>query len=230
MTQHQPVSRRERYRQETREEIKERALRQLSAQGAGGLSLNALAREMGMTGPALYRYFASRDALLTELVTDAYRDLGDALWESVKATEGEDVRARLRHQAHVFRKWAWAQPARFWLIFGTPVPGYRAPADVTTPAAERSFAASLALLEEVADRVPPARDEIERDLEQWAADAGAAALPGPLLRHAFTSWTRLHGVLMLEINGQFGDHLPSADLIYAAEVDALDRELVSLLT
>lgn len=225
----QQVSRRERYRQETRNEIKERALRQLTEQGPGGLSLNALAREMGMTGPALYRYFTSRDALLTELVTDAYRDLGDALWASVAATEGRDFRNRLRHQAEAYRAWALANRARFLLLFGTPVPGYEAPAEITTPAAERSFAASWTLLETLADRVPPARDGIERALERWAAQAGGPPLPGPLLRYAFASWTRLHGVLMLEMNGQFGDHLPPPALIYEAEVEALDRELAALL-
>lgn len=223
------VSRRERYRQETRAEIKQRALRQLAEQGPGGLSLNALAREMGMTGPALYRYFASRDALLTELVTDAYRDLGDALWASVGATEGQDLRARLRHQAGVYREWALANRARFALLFGTPVPGYQAPAAVTQPAAERAFAASWVLLEEIADRSPVARDEVERELERWAAREGGPPLPGPLLRYALASWTRLHGVLTLELNGQFDHHLPPAALIYEAEVEALDRELAAFL-
>src|SRR5688572_16275964 len=99
-------SRRDRYRAQTREEAKTVALSQLAASGPTGISVNAIAKAMGMTGPALYRYFASRDDLLTELIIDAYGDLAAALHRAIADAEAADPAdspdrtARLRAIAH----------------------------------------------------------------------------------------------------------------------------------
>lgn len=116
---------RERYRTQVRTEIKERAWEQIATAGATALSLNAIAKQMGMSGPALYRYFAGRDELITELIRDAYGSLADAL--RTAAESGADLTAL----AHALREWALADPHRYFLIYGTPVPGYQAPDDVT---------------------------------------------------------------------------------------------------
>src|SRR3712207_1012330 len=121
------VDRRERYREQTREEAKEVALRQLAESGTGGLSLNAIAREIGLSGPALYRYFANRDALLTALVTDGFDAIGDALEDAAAAAAERPPEERLRTVLGAFRAWAIAEPHRYSLLFGTPVPDYRAP-------------------------------------------------------------------------------------------------------
>lgn len=222
--------RRERYRRETIEEAKERALAQIAAHGAGSLSLNAIAREMGMTGPALYRYVGSRDELLTELVVAAYDELGDALWRDLEATAGQSPEQRQRAQAWAYRNWALANPQRFLLIFGTPVPGYQAPIERTVPAAQRVMAASIALL---ADGDLPSRsattDPYVRELEAWADAAGMPPLPGILLHQAIIGWTRLHGVLSLELEGHFKVGLPDPERVFAAEVDALIREYEAAL-
>lgn len=89
------------------------------------MSLNAIAKQVGMSGPALYRYFASRDELITALIRDAYRSLAD----TVRAAF--DGGADLVGLAGVIREWARANPQRYFLIYGTPAPGYHAPADTT---------------------------------------------------------------------------------------------------
>ncbi|MEU9381924.1 TetR/AcrR family transcriptional regulator, partial [Streptomyces sp. NPDC048279] len=124
------VSPRERYRSQVRADIKAHAWKQIAKSGASGLSLNAIAKELGMSGPALYRYFGSRDELITELIRDAYRGLA----ETFRAAAGS--RAGIEGLAHVLRRWALDDPQRYFLVYGTPVPGYHAPDDITAIAQE----------------------------------------------------------------------------------------------
>jgi AcrR family transcriptional regulator len=131
---------RERARAELSREIKEEARRQLAASGAGGLSLRAVARELGMVSSALYRYYPSRDDLLTALIIDAYNALGAAAEGAIAAGQGavaQKVPARDRWTAacHAVRGWALANPHEYALIYGSPVPGYRAPEATIGPAA-----------------------------------------------------------------------------------------------
>src|SRR5580692_1497633 len=107
MTQAEMPTMRARYRAQVRQEVKEAALAQLAAAGPAGLSVTAIGKQLGVSGPALYRYFASRDELLTELVIDAYHDLADALAASHAA--GSGPRARLEGLARAYRSWALAQ-------------------------------------------------------------------------------------------------------------------------
>lgn len=213
---------RERYRRQVRAEAIRLALEQLAEHGASALSVNAIARQMGMSGPALYRYFASRDELLTELLLDAYGELAGVLEAAARDSGDRPAGARLRALARVYREWAQANPHRYLLIFGTPVPGYKAPSDRTTPLAQRALGAIMTVFTAEEPR-RPLRTHAMADAacESWALQSGAPALPGSLLRSAITFWTRLHGVLSLEIEGHFGATLPDAALFYAAEVDEL---------
>ena len=128
---------RARVRAEMITEIKTVARRHLATDGAN-LSLRAVARDMGMVSSALYRYFASRDDLLTALIIDAYNALGAAVEDADAAvTERSDLRGRLLILGRAVRRWALANPAEYALIFGSPVPGYAAPAD-TVVAAQRT--------------------------------------------------------------------------------------------
>jgi AcrR family transcriptional regulator len=187
---------RERYRAQLRAEIKERAWEQIAAAGAPGLSLNAIAKQMGMSGPALYRYFAGRDELITELIRDAYRSLADTI--RAAAASGAD----LPGLGHALRTWALDDPQRYFLIYGTPVPGYHAPDDITTIASEIMDA----LLDAAQPATGPAAAEqtpLEAHLaehRQWAGDHPA---PPAALRRALHFWTRLHGILSLELAGHF---------------------------
>ncbi|RST16871.1 TetR/AcrR family transcriptional regulator [Streptomyces sp. WAC04770] len=122
---------RARYREQTRAEIKNLALRQLAEGGGGALALTRIAKEMGLSGPALYRYFASRDDLLSALIRDAYDDAAAAMARAAarSARGSRGGRARLHDLAAAYRAWAIAEPHRYLLIQGDPVPGYVAPAD-----------------------------------------------------------------------------------------------------
>lgn len=219
------VDRRQRYREQTREEAKEVALRQLAESGTGGLSLNAIAREIGLSGPALYRYFANRDALLTALISDGFDAVGDALEDAAAAAAGQPADDRLRAVLGAFRTWAVTQPHRYLLLFGTPVPNYRAPGD-TIEIAARMFATVQAAIVDVAaerdstdpTRTRPAPTPLDQQLARWQGDSSA---PPHLVRAGVVAWTRLHGVLSLEIQGSFGPMGFDAGLLYESEVDAL---------
>lgn len=185
---------RERYRDQVRTEIKEHAREQIATAGASALSLNGIAKRMGMSGPALYRYFASRDDLITELIRDAYRSLADTF--RTAAESGTD----LPGLAHTLRGWALDDPQRYFLVYGTPVPGYHAPDDVTGIASE-----IMATLLDACAALPadgpmaPFAAHLE-DHRHWVGDHPA---PSAILHRALTFWTRLHGVLSLELAGHF---------------------------
>ena len=125
---------RERARAELTQEIKQEARRQLAAHGAQGLSLRAVARELGMVSSALYRYFPSRDELLTALIIDAYDALGEAAEAASAGRPAADIRGRLAATCHAVRDWALAHPHEYALIYGSPVPGYQAPQATIAPA------------------------------------------------------------------------------------------------
>ncbi|MEO3925636.1 TetR/AcrR family transcriptional regulator [Micromonosporaceae bacterium B7E4] len=211
---------RERYRAQVRDEIKAHAWTQVASTGASALSLNAIARQMGISGPALYRYFRNRDDLITDLVLDAYRDLSETC--RAAAASGHTATARLTAVAAALRGWALAAPHRYLLIYGTPVPGYAAPPEATTVAAS-IMSILLDAFTEAAGENPsgPAGEPaavLDRHLathRQWADGHPA---PPAALRRALTFWTRLHGVVSLEVAGHFTGMSFDPALLYAAEV------------
>ncbi|MBO0657382.1 TetR/AcrR family transcriptional regulator [Streptomyces triculaminicus] len=203
---------RERYRAQVRAEVKERAWEQIATAGASALSLNAIARQMGMTGPALYRYFASRDDLITELIRDAYQSLAETF--RTASASGAD----LAGLAHALRGWALEDPQRYLLIYGTPVPGYHAPEDITGIASEimgTLLGACTALACD--DPAAPFATHLA-DHRHWAAGHSA---PAATLHQALNFWTRLHGVLSLELAGHFTGMGFDPALLFAAEVNDL---------
>lgn len=126
---------RQRARAELTREIKEAARRQLAETGAPQLSLRAVARELGLVSSALYRYFPSRDDLLTALIIDAYDSVGEAAETAAAANGTAGPRSGWRAVCHAIRDWARANPHEYALIYGSPVPGYQAPRDTVAPAA-----------------------------------------------------------------------------------------------
>jgi AcrR family transcriptional regulator len=211
---------RERYRDQVRDEIKAHAWDQVAAAGAAALSLNAIARQMGISGPALYRYYRNRDELITELVLDAYRDLDETCRAAV--TPGDSPAAQLAAGAGAMRRWALAAPHRYLLIYGTPVPGYQAPPEATAIATS-TMALLLDAFTEAAmtgDQVPEEAAALDRHLathRQWAYGHPAS---GTALRRALAFWTRLTGVLTLEAAGHFTNMGFDPALLYAAETEA----------
>ncbi|MCI4044744.1 TetR/AcrR family transcriptional regulator [Streptomyces sp. TRM75563] len=203
---------RERYRAQVRTEIKQHAWEQIATAGASALSLNAIAKRMGVSGPALYRYYAGRDELITELIRDAYRSLADA----VHAAAGTG--ADLAGLAHVLRDWALADPQRYFLVYGTPVPGYHAPEEITGISQEimADLLTACAALEPDAPATPFAAHLAgHRD---WAGDHPA---PPEALHRALAFWTRLHGVLSLELAGHFTGMAFDPARLFQAELDDL---------
>ncbi|MET9547107.1 TetR/AcrR family transcriptional regulator [Streptomyces sp. NPDC006627] len=221
---------RERYRAQVRAEIKERAWEQIADAGTSALSLNAIAKRMGMSGPALYRYFGSRDELITELIRDAYRSLADTFRSEAskastasEASEAEDG-AGLASLAGALRRWAQADPHRYFLVYGTPVPGYHAPDDVTEIASEIMSALLDACAKlpggtsgEAADRPQP----FERHIAAHAQWAGEHPATPAQLHRALSFWTRLHGVLSLELAGHFTGMGFDAGALFEAELEGL---------
>lgn len=127
-------------RSRTLAEIRERAWRALETDGAAGLSLRALARDLGIVSSAIYRYVPSRDELLTQLVVEGYEDLAATAERAHAAVAGGEPRERWSAVARAVRNWALARPAAWALLYGSPVPGYRAPAERTTAAGTRVMA------------------------------------------------------------------------------------------
>ena len=129
-----PRRRRARVRDELTREIKDAARRQLAEVGSAGLSLRAVARELGMVSSAVYRYFPSRDELLTALIVDAYDAVGAAVEQAEASVRARRLRRTLAgRDARRCASWAVANPQEYALIFGSPVPGYRAPTDDDRP-------------------------------------------------------------------------------------------------
>lgn len=200
-------------------QIKDAARQQLATTGAQGLSLRAVARELGMVSSALYRYFSCRDALLTALIVDAY----DSLGEQVEKAAAADAPAAERwHTAcRAARDWARAHPHEYALIYGTPVPDYRAPAD-TIQAGGR---AALALLAIVADAYaagdvpvhvpgePALPDGLTAQLDAVTADLDTG-LPAPVLARMLMAWTQVFGMISFELFGQFANTLDDATAFY----------------
>lgn len=194
-----------------RAEVKEHAWAQIAEAGASAISLNAIAKAMGLSGPALYRYFANRDELITELVTDAYRQLADAFHAAVEA-KGSDPAVI----AHAMRDWALAYPQRYFLIYGTPIPGYHAP-DTTTEIAGELMGM---LLDALADRDPGPATAFDEHLDAHR-DWAESDLRAGTLRTALGLWANLHGVISLEIANHFTNMGFDTGQFFQSELDAM---------
>jgi len=219
---------RERARAELTREIKEEARRQLAETGAHGLSLRAVARELGMVSSALYRYFPSRDDLLTALIIDAY----DALGEVAESAIAASARPRVRWLAacHAIRGWALAHPHEYALIYGSPVPGYRAPQATVGPASRVPLAFMVVLRDAVAGGDMPAGDgavavagpglvggalaDQAAAIAALAIAPGAPAVPAEVAVRAVIAWTQLFGMISFELFGQFVGSFEPADALF----------------
>lgn len=199
---------RARVRAEMVEEIKNAARRQLAETGSA-LSLRAVAREMGMVSSAVYRYFASRDDLLTALILDAYNSLGEVCEVAgAKVEDRADHLGRWLAVAHAVRDWAVARPHEYALIYGSPVPGYAAPQDTVEPSI-RPVVVLGEILDDAhhagalagGDPVPPPPallPEVRQIRDVIAPDVG-----DEVMVRALIAWTELFGALSFELFGRF---------------------------
>lgn len=206
-------------------EIKRLARQQIASDGATNLSLRAVSREIGTSCSALYRYFPSRDHLLTALIIDTYDELGAAIELAVATVDRSDLRARWSAVAHGLRNWALAHPADYGLIFGTPVPGYEAPPDTIGPATRYTdvLVQFLADLHASGARTPitivPSGD-LTAQYDALRARLGHD-IPDDLLLAGLTAWMNLFGAIGFEVFGQLHNVLNEPGTHFAALVDLL---------
>jgi AcrR family transcriptional regulator len=216
----QPRTPRQRFRAQIREEIKQAALRQLARSGPAGVSMNAIGKELGVSGPALYRYFDSRDELLTELVIDAYNDLAAALGAAINQTPNRAARRRFETLARAYRAWALAQPHRYRLLFGPPLPGYDAHVERLINASKASMELLVETLPNHRDTARPPGAALAGQLSEWADNRGVHIDPANA-RRAILTWSRLHGFVSLEIAGNYASMGIDPDQLFETELRAL---------
>ncbi|MDT7613978.1 TetR/AcrR family transcriptional regulator [Pseudonocardia sp.] len=196
---------RARVRAELTREITEVARAHLASDGAAALSLRAVARELGMASSAIYRYFPSRDDLLTALIVDAYDTLGAAA-EDADAAAGPGLRARWRAVCGAAREWALTHPHEYALVYGSPVPGYAAPESTIGPAGRVGAVLCRILVDGIAGgAVDVSSDGTGSDGTLTPGVAEGLGLPGDptgsVAARAVFAWTSLFGLINFELFG-----------------------------
>ncbi|MFF8380194.1 TetR/AcrR family transcriptional regulator [Streptomyces sp. NPDC015661] len=212
--------------------IKDEARTQLAAEGAAKLSLRAVARELGMVSSALYRYFPSRDDLLTALIVDAYDAVGAAAEQAAaeQAAAETGTRRPLDRWTAVcraVRAWAVAHPHEYALIYGSPVPGYSAPQDTIVPASR----VGLVLIEIARQAhtgegvaLPPLADALRPEAVRISADI-APDLPPALAVALVAAWAQLFGLVSFEVFGQFNRVVEDRDTFFATAARRLGQDV-----
>ncbi|MFC4065687.1 TetR/AcrR family transcriptional regulator [Actinoplanes subglobosus] len=193
---------RARVRAEMTEEIKTVAKRHLATDGAN-LSLRAVARDLGMASSAVYRYFASRDDLLTALIIDAYNAVGEAA-EQAAASAGTPLEKWLA-AGHAAREWALSGPHEWALIYGSPVPGYQAPQDTVVPATRVLLLLGATLTEAYTSGVLVSREPLAGRFAEELAPIAASVLPDlptRLVADAIAAYFQICGAISAELFGQ----------------------------
>ncbi|MCW2559192.1 MAG: TetR/AcrR family transcriptional regulator [Mycobacterium sp.] len=217
-------------RQETRERIEREIIaigrRHLVTEGAAGLSVRAIARELGMVSSAVYRYVASRDDLLTLLLIDAYTELADAVDRANQSTSGNWAEQALA-SARAARQWAVDQPACWALLYGSPVPGYHAPAERTVGPGTRVVGALFAAVAsgiaagEIAVPNIQAPQPMSADFDAIRAEFAFTGDDATVLK-CFLLWAALVGAISLEVFGQYGaDTLTDPPLVFDRQIELM---------
>ncbi|MGP3988303.1 TetR/AcrR family transcriptional regulator [Streptomyces sp. 3N207] len=220
---------RQRARGEITSAIKDEARRHLANEGASRLSLRAVARELGMVSSALYRYFPSRDDLLTALITDAYDAVGAAAEAALAEAEsvGDSHLVRWRAVCRAVRAWGLEHPHEYALIYGSPVPGYAAPPTTTQPASRVGLALLTVLRDAHASgalrepgRSAAAPDVVLKDTERLVGELGVR-LPAAVAAEAVAAWSQLFGLVSFELFGQFTNVVAARDAFFDHAVERL---------
>ena len=221
---------RARARAELTQEIKAVARRQLAESGAPSISLRWVARELGMVSSAVYRYFPSRDDLLTALIIDAYDAVG-AAGEQALAGSHSAVMSRWLRVAEAIRGWAKANPHEYALIYGSPVPGYRAPQDTIAPAARVSLLLMRLLVDGVdSGEIDTTEEAMPRPVHADLAQLRALAAPGVpdvVLSRGLAAWAQLFGLICLELFGHLHNVVHDYDAMFRHQMRRAGQQLVS---
>ncbi|HLN04815.1 MAG TPA: TetR/AcrR family transcriptional regulator [Acidimicrobiales bacterium] len=218
---------RARVRAELIQEIKDEARRQVAEAGAPALSLRAIARQLGMVSSGIYRYFPSRDSLLTALIIDAYDAVGAGAESADAACERGDFARRWGAACHAVRSWALEHPHEYALVYGSPVPGYRAPEDTIGPAS-RVASVLASVLQDAAVSgalgnpfLPEYSPALSKAAAAEAARVGSTALqgvPDDVIIRGLVAWTQLFGAVSFELFGHFVGVVEDADAFFEQAV------------
>lgn len=191
------------------------ARRQLAEIGPAQLSVRAVARDLGMASSAVYRYFPSRDELLTELLVIIYSELADRLEAADAACERSDLAARWHTLGTTLRDWALSAPHEYAFLYGSPVPGYAAPEATIAPSA-RVTGVLIGLARDLDDPDAPRTDAFT------AFRSVAGDLGDEVILRALTAWGGLLGALDLELFGHLHRAVVDYDAHFALVLERLD--------
>ena len=213
------------------EAIKDAAWVQIAEDGAAALSLRAIARNLRITAPAIYNYYSNRDDLVTALIVDAFTSLGQAQRQAVDDHELSSLAERFTELGLAYRSWATTYPQRYQLIFGTPLPKYNAPADTTVPAAAWSMQPLIGVLQDLyqngqlrINTIPPATPALQKMLTDWQVFTGG--LHSEVLYLALVVWSRVHGLVSLEIGGQMPSFIHDPGEVFQREIEYICCSLI----
>ena len=220
------LTRRDRARIATVDEIKTTALDLMREQGTTDVRFTDIARVMGMTAPALYRYFDDRDELLTALITDGYRALGARIAAALEPLPEDDIAGRWVAAAGAYRDWARSEPQQFALVLGMPVAGYVAPDEGPTTEAAHAAMSQLASMFVAAARTgrlgPPLITEVSvavEDCQRVKHDELVGVVPPESFQAMMQTWAMLHGFVSLEAYGHFDWLEPEArDALFRSHI------------
>jgi AcrR family transcriptional regulator len=209
--------------------IKQTARVHLAAEGPN-LSLRAVARDLGVVSSAVYRYFASRDELLTALILDGYATAADRIEAAEAVVSRRDLAGRWLALGRSTRQWALDEPHEFALLYGSPVPGYRAPEDTIAQAARPIQVAAAILRDGVergaiatpADRLPR---PVRADIEAVTRSPGFEGVPVTLFARAMSVWAQLYGTIGFELFGRYANVVHDFDAYFEHQLRVMSRYL-----
>lgn len=223
----QTMGRRERLRAQTLQEIEDASFAIIDADGVQALSIAALARSMAMSAPAVYRYFPSRDALVAHLVTLSYQQLAATMSQAVEGSR-RAPRARVRLLVTAYRDWALRYRRRYGMLFGERTG--ELPGDVTTQTPlDQAMALLIDLLADVQDTTQANTTSGDRTLDgqlrQWARSQERPDITPRVARTAILIWSRVHGIVSLELTGMFDNHPLEAQRLIDLEIASAVQSL-----
>lgn len=202
------------------------AWRQIAEKGAAALSLRAIARDLNITAPAIYNHYHRRDDLVTALIVDAFRSLAESQKNSIKNIPQDQLEERFYSLGLGYREWAITYPQRYQLIFGTPIPNYEAPVEITVPVANEALAPLMKTIQAFyefgrikTEFMSTPSPELEDMLTKWQAafpDFDSATLYLTLV-----VWSRVHGMVSMEISRHFPGYIYDPGEIYQREVNKM---------
>ncbi|HEV2637125.1 MAG TPA: TetR/AcrR family transcriptional regulator [Actinocrinis sp.] len=222
---------RQRIREELHDEIKQLARAQLATEGAGSLSLRAIARDLQMASSAIYRYFASRDDLLTALIIDGYTAIAETVEQADRSVRQDDYLGRWVAVCRALRAWALAHPHEYSLVYGSPVPGYQAPGGTVAPATRDKITYGRIVSDAYRAGVLRPPEGPPTSVASFAADAERLRavvmpqVPDSVVIAALTTWSGMFGMLNLELFGHFNYVIDDRDTLFDHGMTSLGRML-----